>query len=265
MKIIISHDVDHLSVKEHIFKDLIIPKFFVWQFIEFYKWNIWFMELLNRYKDVFLNKWNNIKNLQKFNLENWVKATYFFWMDNALWLNYSRKQASYFIHYLIKNWADVGVHWINFNNLKRLEREFKNFQEISKVEKFWIRNHYLRQGKNTKEYIEKSWFLFDTTDLIEENYEITKKGELYNIPFQIMDWNLFNFNQKWFNLEEAKKYTINLLENAIKNNQEYFSILIHQRYFSDSFKKWKEWYIWFVKYCKSNNYEFINYKKLCEK
>jgi len=40
MKIIISHDVDHLSVKEHIFKDLIVPKFFIWQFIEFYKKNI---------------------------------------------------------------------------------------------------------------------------------------------------------------------------------------------------------------------------------
>ena len=265
MKIIISHDVDHLSVKEHIFKDLIVPKFFIWQFIEFYKKNIWFKELLKRYKNVFLNKWNNIKELQNFNLKNWVKATYFFWMDNALWLSYSMKNAKFYIEYLLNNWADVWIHWINFDNKEELKKEFNNFKKISWLNTFWIRNHYLRQNNNTKKYLEEIWFLFNTTDLIEINYNITKEWKIYNIPFQIMDWNLFNFNQNWFNLEEAKKYTIDLLNKAIKNKQEYFSILIHQRYFSESFKNWKEWYVWFVEYCKKNNYKFINYRELCEK
>ena len=77
-----------------------------------------------------------------------------------------------------------------------------------------------------------------------------------------MDGILFNFNQKSLNLEQAKKYTIKLLEKAEKNKQDYFSILIHQRYFSDSFTNWKNWYIWFIDYCKNKNYTFTNYKEL---
>jgi len=262
MYIIISHDVDHLSVKEHIFKDLIIPKFFVWQWIEFIKSNISFNELLQRYKEVFTNNWNHIKQLQEFNKKNGVKATYFFWMDNALWLSYTPQQAKEYIKYLLKNWADVGIHWINFDNKEKLKKEFEIFQEISWLENFWIRNHYLRQNKNTKKIMADIWFLFDTTDYIQENYKIEKIDNMYEIPFQIMDGTLFNFNQKWLNLEQAKQYTMNLLNQAIENKQKYFAILFHQRYFTDSFKTRKNWYIWFVSYCKDKKYTFINYKDL---
>ena len=265
MKIIISHDVDHLSVAEHCLKDFIIPKFIIWQFIEFIKSNIWITELFKRYYGLLSNKWNNIKQLQEFNLKNWIKTTYFFWVSNWLWLNYNQENAGNYIKYLLNNWADVWVHGINYDDIIKMEKEYNDFKTISWLNEFGIRMHYLRKSSNTKDYLSKLWYLFDCTDLLWDKYVKLNIWWMTVIPFQIMDWDLFNYNRNSFNLEEAKKYTKNLLSNAIQNNQEYFSILIHQRYFSDDFNNWKKWYIWFVNYCKINNHLLINYKELCKK
>ena len=39
------------------------------------------------------------------------------------------------------------------------------------------------------------------------------------------------------------------------------TLLFHDRYFDDSFKIWKEWYIWVINYFKNKGYEFISYEK----
>lgn len=260
MKIIVSHDVDHLSVKEHIFRDLIIPKFFVLQLIEFFKKNISFSEIISRYGEVLQNDWNHLSELQQFNNKNNVKATYFFWMDNALWLNYSQEEASVWIKYLLDNWADVWVHWINYDDEKLLKKEFEDFKKLSWLNSVWLRMHYLRQDKNTQNHLADIWYSFDVTDYAEKKYSIWKKGNMDLLPFQLMDTYLFSFNRRAFSSNEAIEYSINLLKEAEKKWNNYFSLLIHQRHFSKWFSAWKNWYIEFIKYCNENWYEFINYK-----
>jgi len=66
MKIIISHDVDHLSVWEHK-TDLIIPKILIRNTIEFVKGYITTNEFVNRFKDILQNKWQRIDELMEFN------------------------------------------------------------------------------------------------------------------------------------------------------------------------------------------------------
>ena len=76
-KIIISHDVDHLSSYEH-FSDLIIPKFVVRALIEKAKGIISFEELILRYKDTIKGKWNFVCELSDFDKEHNIKSTFFF-------------------------------------------------------------------------------------------------------------------------------------------------------------------------------------------
>ena len=61
MKIIISHDVDHITVWEHLTKDFIIPKFLLRNKIELLTGKIGFNEYCLRIKDVFNNKFQSIQ------------------------------------------------------------------------------------------------------------------------------------------------------------------------------------------------------------
>lgn len=70
MKIIISHDIDHLSVKEH-FGDLILPKFVGLCMIELLKKNISFGTFKKRISGLWKEKaWNNLEEVIKFDKDH---------------------------------------------------------------------------------------------------------------------------------------------------------------------------------------------------
>jgi ABC-type uncharacterized transport system YnjBCD ATPase subunit len=56
------------------------------------------------------------------------------------------------------------------------------------------------------------------------------------------------------------KMTERKLDELYKKDIKYVSILFHDRYFSDSFLTWKNWYIWLIEYLKENKIDFISYK-----
>jgi len=82
-----------------------------------------------------------------------------------------------------------------------------------------------------------------------------------------VDSYLFHKNSHWQNqtLEQSKNATKRKIDEASKKDIKYFTILFHNRYFSDSFKSWKDWYIWIIDYLKNNKFEFINYRKAIRK
>ena len=70
MQAIISHDIDHISVSEHLLKDSIVPKFIIRNGIELAKGKISMNEYVSRHVDLFKNKWQNIEELIDFNKSN---------------------------------------------------------------------------------------------------------------------------------------------------------------------------------------------------
>jgi len=97
MKIIIYHDIDHITVFEHK-KDLIIPKFIIRSFIELGLGYISFSELGLRFRDILKNKWNNIEELMAFSIENNVPATFFIGVNNGRCLSYSLEDSKFWIN-----------------------------------------------------------------------------------------------------------------------------------------------------------------------
>ena len=128
MKVIISHDIDHLTVLEHK-KDLIIPKFIVKSCIELVIKTISFREFFNRFKDFLKNKWHNLEELMKFDKENEIKATFFIGVNKGLGLSYSIEDAKFWIHEILKEGFDVGVHGIEYMDLKKNGDRIQNFQK----------------------------------------------------------------------------------------------------------------------------------------
>ena len=123
MKAIISHDIDHITVWEHLFKDTILPKYIVRSNIELVSGKISLAEYFNRYGDFFKNKWQNIHELIEFNKQNNVPSSFFIGVQNGLGLSYSNIDAQYWITEIIKSNCEIGVHGIEFETLEQISKE----------------------------------------------------------------------------------------------------------------------------------------------
>ena len=260
MKIIISHDVDHIRVWEHK-RDLIIPKFLVRNAIEWSGGIISGKEFRLRLASILKNKWQNIEELIVFNKSESIPSTFFIGVNNGLGLSYSLEDAAYWINRVLENEVDVGVHGITFDDVDGIKDEYNIFKKVSRLTNFGIRMHYLRNDKRMLNYLNKSGYIFDTT--LYEFKNPFKIGNLWEFPLHIMDVYLFNNKSRWQNqsLEQAKIITKTKIDEALKREIKYFSILFHSRSFSEAFKSYKEWYIWVIQYLKTNKLEFINYRE----
>lgn len=251
--------MDHITAREHK-KDLIIPKFIVRSFIEFGLRYISSFELKNRFKCLIENKWQNIEELMQFDKENEISSTFFIGVANGVGLSYSLKNAEFWIKRIQQKGFDAGVHGIAFDDYMGIEKEHELFKEISKSNNFGIRIHYIRLASKTLDFLNRSGYLFDSS--LYELKNPFRVGDLWEFPLHIMDGYVINKGSKWQDqtLEQAKETTKREIEEAYDGKIKYHTILFHDRYFSDSFRTWKKWYMWLIGYLKDNQLEFISYR-----
>lgn len=263
MKIIISHDIDHLNVSEH-FTDLILVKFIARAKIELFLGKISLKEFFIRMGNLFSNRWNRVEELIEFNKQNDIPSTFFIGVNNGVGLNYPLSKAQKMIKFIQAKGVDIGVHGIEYDNLDKIKFEFERFSKIIGHNNFGIRMHYLRQNDKTFEYLSDAGYKFDCSKI--ENGGSSKINNMYEFPVHIMDGWMLNENKSWQvnNLQKSIDKSKYLIENGLKNNIDYFSILFHDRYFSNSFKTWKLWYIKTIEYLIENKFEFVSYREAVE-
>lgn len=259
MKIIISHDVDHITAWEHS-KDLIIPKFVVRTLIE---WSLGYVngnEMKNRLLSLINNKWNNIESLMKFDRQNGIPSTYFIGVNNGKCLHYRKDKAREWIGNIKSQGFDAGVHGIEFDDSKAMGKEHKEFERMSGLNAFGIRMHYLRRASNTIEVLSRIGYAFDSTEMALKNpYKV---GDMWEFPLHVMDGHIFCDDARWQNrnLNEMRQVTMEHLKLAQEAGIRYFTLLFHDRYFSDEFKTFKAWYEWFVSICQESGMPFLSFR-----
>lgn len=260
MKVIISHDVDHITAFEH-FKELFLPKYLIRITIELFSRKILFHEYCLRIYSILRNKLHNIDELVRYDKENQVKSTFFFALNNGLSLSYNDKNAKRWINYVISYGIPVGVHGIEYNNQGRIDQEFSRFNQLIGVNPSGIRMHYLRNAPNTLNYLERAGYLYDAS--VYKFCSPYKTHGIWEFPIQIMDSYIISGELHYHvkTLNQAKEDTIAFIERAKKDGLKYLHIVTHDFYFSDSFRSWKAWYIWLIEYLHSNNYDFVDYNE----
>lgn len=259
MKAIISHDIDHITVSEHLLRDVIVPKFMTRMHIELLKGKISMREYLLRWADFFKNKWQNIDELITFNNVNGVPSSFFIAVNKGIGLNYSNNAALLWIEQMKQRRCEIGLHGIEFDNFDAITDEYHLFQSLAQLNNFGIRMHYVRNNEDTYHLMEKAGYTYDSTEHAFKNpYMI---GKMWEFPFQIMDGWVIENGKSWqaLTLKQSKENTIKLIDKAVKMDLHYLGIDFHDRYFSHSFNTWLEWYIWLIDYLKSNKIEFINF------
>ncbi|MDA8387670.1 MAG: hypothetical protein M0Z58_03260 [Nitrospiraceae bacterium] len=259
MNVIISHDVDHITAWEHLGRDLILPKHIVRNCIEFGLKHISLGETARRCGDIIKNRWNNIADLMKFDRGRGVPSTFFFGVQNGLGLSYTPDDAKLWMNRVAREGFSIGVHGIAFELPEEIRREHDAFAAATGLDGFGIRMHYLRRNPETLANLEKTGYKFDST--LPELTPPFKVGGMWEFPLHIMDGDILCGNGRWQDrtLEQAKDSTKAILEASADRGIEYFTILLHDRYFSDSFRTWKEWYVWVTEFLKESGCRFVSY------
>lgn len=258
MKIIISHDIDHITVSEH-FKDLFLPKYFARNTLELINRAITISEYVHRIIIIFSNKFNNIEELVNFDKSLFLDSTFFLAVNNALSLSYSIIKAEEWAVFLKDKGIRTGIHGINYDTLIGITLEKQIFHELTRQNNFGIRMHYLRLNEETLLNLDKSGYKFDSTVLSFGNpYKIE---QMWEFPVCLMDSSLFygNSNYQTKTLDQIKNESIMNILKAEEAGLKYYTIVTHDFYFSDAFKKWKEWYFWLIDYLKNNEFKFISF------
>ena len=260
MKIIVSHDVDHLYATDHLFRDLILEKLWVRSFLHLCKGKVSLKTFLHRLTILFHNRMHRIDELMAFDRANGVPSVFFFAMDNALGMSYSREKARPVIKRVMEQGFDVGVHGVDYQNGEKIKAEHDTFCEISGLEQFGLRNHYVRFDDDTFEKMAQAGYLFDSTWFNKQELDIRapyKVGDMWEFPLHIMDGYICAEGESQQGLVD----TFAAIRQAEEQGMPYCTILFHDDQYDDRFDPHlKRWYEETIRFCKENHYEFISYR-----
>ena len=257
MKVIVSHDVDHLFRDDHYF-DLIYPKLWIRESLNRIKGHIGSKEWKARMLSPFQKNRNHIDELMVFEKMYLVPSTFFFGMAKGLGMSYKPEKAIPVIRRVRENGFEVGIHGINFKDYGHIKNEFDKFNKLIGQCPQSIRMHYVRYDRDTFTKLSDCGYLVDSSEFdksmgtcIKSPYKV---GKLWEFPLTIMDVYLP------YPFDKAKERTLELLETAQKNRTEYVTILFHDYLYCDAWIQRKKWFEWLIKYlASSTSYEFISF------
>ena len=259
-KVIVSHDVDHLFAKDHWFRDLIYPKMWVRNTLQLIKKETSAREWWLRNTSCFRKNRHNLEALMDFDEKHGIPSTFFFGMNQGLGMSYRPEEAKPVIREVHERGFSVGVHGIEYQDYNGMKREYDTFKAINGFEPCGIRMHYVRFDENTFEKLNKIGYAFDTTEFDKKN-EGTRKapyqaGKMWEFPLAIMDTYLPQA------FEEAKKRTIDYLDQCKEHKLQQVTILFHDCHYCEDYQTLKKWYEWLMEYLEdSDDYIFISYNE----
>lgn len=258
IKVIVSHDVDHLFAGDHWFRDLIYPKMWIRTTIQFIRREITGREWFLRNSSCFRKNRHNIDALMRFDREHGIPSSFFFGMSKGLGMSYKPEEAAETIRKVRGNGFSAGVHGIDFQNYDKMLREYKTFEDTAGFPPEGIRMHYVRFDDHTFEKLSRVGYAFDSTEFNKQDNGTRKDpyqvGSMWEFPLTIMDGYLPQQYGK------AKQKTLELLQECRDRRLEYISVLFHDYQFCDDYKDIRDWYTWLMEYfSESPDYCFISY------
>ncbi len=261
MKIIVSHDVDHLDASEHA-GDGIRLKFAVRTLLEVAAGRTGIPEAARRAGSLRRGRWHRIPEVMDHDERNGIPSTFFFGMAEGLGLSYSPEAAEPWIRQAMSRGFGTGVHGIAYDDPGAIREERDRFRAVSGLEGFGIRMHYLRNSPDTAVLLASAGYAFDATLGRTGNPRIVAGMPVF--PVHLMDgWVLQSgpFGMQAGDRERVRRDTRDTIRREAESGTEYFSLLFHDRYYSDEFPAWKSWYEETIEYLRSEGHTFTGYDR----
>lgn len=261
MKIIISHDVDHLSWGEHWLCDTYIPRYLLRHTRYLGRGAIAVELWRRRVAAPFRGKpLHHLDELLALDREHGVPATYFVGMRRGLRMSYNHAAARVVVEHLLKAGAGVGVHGISFDNAARMRGEREALQAmLPEGSVVGVRNHYLRRSRNTLSLQASAGYRFDSSE--EAVHSPYIKHGICEFPVCLMESRLLG-EDGLPGMVKARAETERLLSEAEQAGVSHFTILFHDIYFSPLFPLHCEWYTWLLPWLRQR-YELTDFGPAC--
>ncbi|RYZ33973.1 MAG: hypothetical protein EOP49_35120, partial [Sphingobacteriales bacterium] len=226
MKVIVSHDVDHLYWSDH-FADTFIPGLLLRSTKEVLSGGLSVGGFIKRFNPA--RKLHNLEALAKTLQKHAIPANFFFGMGKGLNLSYENSKAAPVIKWLTEQGFEVGVHGISYDDSSSMQQEQEEMTAILGVKPKGIRNHYLRRSENTFELMAGLGYTFDSTDYgIKPPYKVK---EMWEIPISVMDVDVCK-GATGDLLQKSKEYTLQKLDEARAVGLPFFVVNFHDVYYS---------------------------------
>jgi len=261
MKIIVTHDVDHLSVNEHIFNDLYIEKLILRDLIQLLTNKITITEYNLRIKELLKNKISYLKELCEFNLKNNIPANFFLASKKGRSLSYSNKQLDDALK-LLKSYENTHcyLHGIKNETKEKIIEEKLIFEKHLKTKNTGIRMHYLAKNNFFKN-LSKTGYIFDSSFYeIKNPYRVDGIVEFPITFMDVYDVPLVKYNKQ--NFEFIKNETLKKIEYCNKIGLKYLVIDFHDRYFSKAYCNYFNWYKFLIQYLKNKKFSFTSFSEI---
>jgi hypothetical protein len=257
MKIIVSHDVDHISFREHWLKDLFAQKWLAKNVFAALTGKVSLALASKRLAAVFSPRLHRVPELMAFDREFGVPSTFFVGMANALGMSYSLQAATAMVRQIQNAGFAVGVHGVAYQDSSLIQQEYERFQVASMLElPFGVRNHYLRFSPETPVLQAAAGYLFDSSEYgMNAPYRV---NGLIEFPVCLMDSYLLSDCRN--DLEDVKKRTLAAFQEGERLGLPFFTIIFHDPYYSELFPVHQAWYRWLVKYLK-DYYELTDFAR----
>lgn len=259
IKIIISHDVDHLFAADHWFRDLLYPKMWVRTTLQLIKKEISCKEWWLRNISCFKKDRHNIEALMDYDEKHGIPSTFFFGMNQGLGMSYKPEEAGPMVQRVHERGFAVGVHGVEYQDLAGMKKEYNTFKRVTGLEPCGIRIHYVRFDESTFEKLDDIGYAFDSTEFEKANKGSRKNpyqvGNMWEFPLAIMDTYLPQ------SFEDARRSTIELLNQCKEKKLNYITVLFHDCHFCEDYLVLKKWYKWLMEYFEdSSEFDFSSYK-----
>ncbi len=270
MKVIISHDVDHIRAREHV-RDLIVPKFAVRFGIEWFLGYTRWREVRRAVQSLWNGPWQHIEELMDFDEAHGVPSTFFVAVANGRKLCYSLADARKWIARIRNRGFDVGVHGIEYESADKARDELTTFREIAGQDLVGVRFHNIGFSPSSVQLsgsdvmnLKLAGYSFSSTTFSDTGP--WSSDTFWEFPIHLMDGHIFQVGRPWKNQtpEQTKESTMTRLRDAAARGVSHFSLLFHDGHFSDYYRDYREWYVWLVEFLKTAGYQLCSYRRALE-
>lgn len=256
MKVIVSHDVDHVSLREHWFRDAFILKWVVKNLLFALSGQVHASLAVRRCAALLQPALHQVPALMETDRQFGIPSTFFVGVARGLNLSYSFAAAAQMVGLIRDRGFRVGVHGIAYENESAIRTEHARFRELMADSRpFGVRNHYLRFTSVTPVLQARAGYFFDSSDHgLRAPY---RAGGLVEFPVCLMDSHLLALGRN--NGDDVRKRTLAILEEGERQGLPFFTVIFHDCYFSDLFPEHQAWYMWLARYLR-DRYEMIDFE-----
>jgi hypothetical protein len=256
MKIIVSHDVDHVAFREHWFRDAFIPKWLAKNLLYAVTGQIPFNLAARRWAALMKPTMHHVAELMETDRRFGIPSTFFVGVSSGLDMSYPLAVAARMVEQIRAGGFPVGVHGIAYEDADAIRAEHDRFQAMpGNSHRVGVRTHYLRFTSATPELQARAGYLFDSSEYgLKAPYVV---DGLTEFPVCLMDSYLLTLGRN--SLDEIRKRTMAELKKGEQQGLPFFTLIFHDCYFSNLFPDHRDWYLWLAPYLR-DHYDLIDFE-----